>query len=530
MIYEVLSIPPNFATPPRRRVALNTDVLAGQAESIVAWPETRNEVVTLWQWAGRTIEEKTAFIGFWERMGGRAGIFLMPSWQRDFYLAALPESGDVNVSVLIPSYADTYLSTTYPDRPGRYIYFYCPKNGFHSSRVLTAEDSGSASVLTLECAMPWTPQPGTITGWMQAGRFENDEISFNHANEEAWSCEMPTRTIRIALDVTRDISMERRPRTLLWYHPQRVTQALAPASKIVHTYGFAIGPDALSTPQTDRFTASWGAWIGSDGVYLAKVSSIDPFTITDADGDKSLLFPTRPDAVHLSVAFDENGDEVIACGRRGERLISIHGKVGGVAKLFLFEGYSPQLFQFWTISNEAYDLPDANIVCIYIKKGTSGIYGRFESESFETEHLLGACPSVPIRIESIEISGVILQIKCIDDGQRVMTMYADYSYTTIPLYTHFINHLTHYHTTYYDGETVVYYSIGTMVGGVTYVETPVGTAGMGTMVYAGTAVSIMVSGSTYTLVTEPAIFATIEPGTIDNLTTSVLLNSTHAQT
>ncbi len=505
MDYEIFNLPPDFSAPPARSVARGTDSLAiSPAPSVIAWPDTMDNIVTRWKFTGRVDSERNYFMGFFERIGGRNGCFLMPTWQRDFSCVALPSEGETVVAVNITGYAATYFADTYPDRPGKYVYFYCPANGFHGSRVIRAVDDGAASLITLEDAIPFNAQPGTICGWLLTSRFEMDQLERECLNETHWRCDMPIRNIRVTHDVTRTVLLEAMAGHLVWKAPTSAEQTLKPAARILYNYAFAQGPVTLSTvgpvlstaapdtPNPARMASTWAAWCGSDGVYIAKRSTLDPFTITDADGVKSTLFSKKVTTPHLSFAFDENGDEVIAFARKNETLISVVGRVSGVVTQFDFEGFSPQLFQFWTINNEAYDREDADIVCIYVKRGTAAIYGRFESESFDTEHLIGSCPNVPLRIEYVEMSGTDMRIVCIDDGHREMILHSDYSYTT-----HGYSYITHhtFEPLYTDTEVetieLINHTFATYGTMQTLVEYPVGTDGSGHTVFGNTLVDTL---------------------------------------
>lgn len=569
MDYPVFTFQPDFTKPPSRRVSVLADVMnVSAAKQFLSWPETQPQEVTQWSFSGESETERAEFVGFFERMGGRAGAFLMPSYSRDLAFATLPAIGSYAVTVTGSGYATNYLADSYPDRNGKYLFILCPVNGVHIMRVLRAVDSGDNSIITFEQRLPWAVSEGAMIGFARLSRFEVDDVEIIFGNEQHWSTSIPTRTVRVTVDCTREIALSDGVEHLLWKPFTSVRQELKPAARTVYSYAFAKGPAAYATPQGSRMADTWAAWVSNDGVRIAKRDTLNPFTITNGDGVLSRLTDLPIRAAHLSLAFDENCNEVIAFSRHDEETIEIRGLVADVVTSWTFDGFSPQLFQFWTIDNEAYDLADAEIVCIYAKRGTAGIYGRFESENFATERLLGAFPNVPLRIEYVEIDGTDLRVVCIDDGHREMVLTADYSYETsllIPsvrttagerttlleeyltgftISTEFTTHrstetfptsvtvltysTTHIPTlisvpTLYTGYTVVDYNFETLLTGFTNVPVAMGTDGMGNTLFTNTVVETLMTGLTWSYATQPTLKTT---WTAAYTTTEVIITNT----
>lgn len=509
MDYPCFTFQPDFTKQPTRRVSVLADVLnLSAAKQFLAWPETQPQQVTQWTFSGESDTERASFSGFFEQMGGRAGVFLMPSYSRDLTLATLPAIGAYEVAVEGTGYGTTYLADSYPDRDGKYLFVLCPVNGVHISRVLRAVDSSGNSILTFEQRIPWAAAEGAMIGFARLTRFEIDNVEFIFGNEQHWSATMATRTVRVTVDCTREIPLSDGASHLLWKPFTTARQELKPAERIVYSYGFSLGPEVYATPQGARMNDTWAAWLGSDGVRIAKRGTVNPFTITDGDGVLSRLTDRKIKTEHLSLAFDENCNEVIAFSRHDEATVEIRGLVADVVTSWTFDGFSPQLFQFWTIDNEAYDLGDAEIVCIYAKRGTAGLYGRFESENFATERLLGSFPNVPLRIEYVEINDTTLTVVCIDDGHREMVLTADYSYLTTTPPPPAV------HTTEGMTETIL---VGYLTGETVSTEI---TTTRSTETFT-TSMTVLTYSTTYIQTSKPTLYTgeTLEPDTFDTLVT-----------
>ena len=536
MDYPLFTYLPDFSKMPMRRTSVAVDVLnIAAAKQWLNWPDTQPQTVTQWTFSGETDTERAQFTGMFEAMGGRAGHFLMPSYDRDLTLAALPAFEDTTITLEGSGYGAAYLGDSYPDRDGRYVFILCPKNGVHITRVLQSQNSGETSILTVEQFIPWDVEAGAMIGFARICRFEVDELEMEYGNEQHWSTSIATRTVRIRTDATRDIKLTDGVAHLLWKPLTDCHQELKTAARTVYNYCFALGPVAYATPQSGRPASTWAAWVGTDGVYLAKRSTLNPFTITDGDGTLSRLTDKAIRAAHLSLAFDENCNEVIAFSRRDETMIEIRGLVSDVVTKWTFEGFSPQLFQFWTIDNEAYDLIDAEIVCIYAKRGQAGLFGRFESEDFATEHLLGSFPNVPLRIEAIEIDGTDLSIICIDDSHREMVLRASYDYlTSNSIFTTFsINYSQAFTGSVYIVTSINAIELTTVVTGDTFTEvpTPIPTSGLTTgFAFTNETFQTVYTGVTYTYSTGLIAMTTFWLTTVGEVTSFFLTteqNTTH---
>lgn len=432
MNYPVFAIQPNFKKLPGKKAISTIDLLTlSDAEVFGQFPSLKDDLTVIYQFAGSGEVESQEILGFWNKMGGRKGWFLMPSWEQDFSLGEQQE-GDEELVLT----AEVLPTPSTPDEPGAWLYIY-EENAFFAAKVMKKE----GSVYTLDRPLTFTPTSAALCGWMRLARFDADDIAPRWIDAFHMEVELPVTFTRVANKAERSGVIDA-PAVRSWLQPVGYKQepltevrtrfdhckALGPAN-----YGAQVIQSTTVSGDTEyvRPSVEWRAWIGQDGVYFGKVPGFDVWNVSDSAGQKSLLPRFKPNKYdHLAFCFDEQGKEVLALCY--ESRVVLHGYDGNDPFRIGFDGDSPQLLQAWCLQNEALDLSDAEVLCVYMKKAEAALFYRAESEGFETERILCPLPGVPVKIESIVTEGATAKVICWDDGYRKITLEFNCSYSTQP--------------------------------------------------------------------------------------------------
>lgn len=156
------------------------------------------------------------------------------------------------------------------------------------------------------------------------------------------------------------------------------------------TLDFCAGPVTPGTPEDDRFSVTWAAWVSDAGIRVGKSENITPPANTT--GSKSSLYPTTK-PTHLSLSFDKDALLSIAIQKTATQIeIKRYTDAGDPSQIatVTFNGISPLLFCNWlTYFGEDDDETDS--VCFYLKTNPRNvIFARFQGENFATEYVINA--------------------------------------------------------------------------------------------------------------------------------------------
>jgi hypothetical protein len=410
--YTVFTTAPDMTQPPVIGLAGEggrKDTSIGQADLFGAWRGTTLLAFGFSYRAGTkavAIQLRNFLNGF----KGRGGAFLLPSWLRDFRLAAAGTTGDTTLTIQEAGLAD--LDTDRPDTEGRVIFVLTPAGSLQILGILSAVDGGGGTeVLTLDEPLAADLDiDRTMVGFVYLVRLAEDEVDLRY--DVPGQCSLDLRFIslrsRRMVDSSDDVASSnignlKGNQTLL------ATDDDPYLSIFVAPECF--GPEVHSTPQGNNFFQDWQATFdGSNNVELDNPSSPLGSPIV------SPLYDSGFESNHLSLAFDSTSLEVLAWALDSETF-RLAWFVGGVETRLTLPGISPVLFQTYTIDGTVTS-GDAELVCFYIKEGFSNIFARLFRDDFAIEYVWTRSTTGPLYLQRVVKDSTRMEVQGMDTGHR----------------------------------------------------------------------------------------------------------------
>lgn len=425
--YDIWPHQPDTTGEPVQRVFTEADVLnIAQARAFITWPWPDPVRVLNFRFTFLTEPQTTAAKRFFSDKGGAAEAFLLPSWERDITLAADPAPGAQYLEVVGSNWLDSY-PIHHPDGPGRYMFAFCPTNGFWASRIVeVSEASPTTTTLELETPIPWTPAADAIIGWLLVVRFTEDEQEWTQYSPNTATAEMSFTTTRQRIlkeeeDQAADgIALE--ASAPLKFASAEVGEP--PMSDM--TVAYAYGPKNYRVTQNANYEQSWAGWVGTSTIRLGRYEPGDIEPPDDAEGFPCPLFATGTaptTTTHLSLSFDQNGYEAFAW-QHDATTAKIRRLVNGIIRTYTFPGIDPILFFNGSIAIEARLEGESEIVCYYRKPGYALLFARIMRDNFGIEYIAAGVPFIPIKL---------LDVIFDRDARNYTVRYVDVGWRTISL-------------------------------------------------------------------------------------------------
>jgi hypothetical protein len=422
--YDIFNHTPDFSTPPSEGSSYIGDTLAfSAAPEFTTFAQYRAERIFAMSFAWSIPRDWHAAKAFYQAKGGRAEVFLMPSWTRDFTVSSLPTLGSKTMEVNVADFGASYLTTTSMDEIGRYVFCSDFVGGLHVAKVLASEDD-TTSILTLEQAFPFSPTREAIFGFALLVRFDDDETEWRSISPEKVKCRLVFRTVR-----ERTITANEGLLTGVAQYESLPFAAFTQAwenTKVRFDSAYSLGPTNRGATQNANYSVLWAAWPSTNGVRLLKNATEDAITPPDeSQGFLSSLFSSALVTDHISLSWDQNGYEVIAWHSTPGQ-ISIRRRFGGTLRTDVFAGVSPCLYYNGTVNVQARIDGETDVVCYYIKPGMGACYARFQRDNFEIEYVVGGYPTKPLHLLKHETDDLDHVLWAVDDGFRLMKLTATY--------------------------------------------------------------------------------------------------------
>lgn len=420
--YPIFTAEPDFNTPPKTRSLTKADLLQlSPSPDLVTWPDTRTETSVGWTFAWKTRKEAAAARDFWTARGGKHEVFLLPSWERDYDLAALPGIGAT--ALVLAGDFTAVLVDTLPDTPGRYLFIRDPSGGLATMRVISATYDGlsSTSTLTIEPALPFGITDGAMVGNLLLARFDDDELTFRFTSEDTGTVDLSFRTVleRSAREQHYALDGDQVYQSLGFVVSDQVPGA---RPILRNDTAYATGPTNLHVVQSDPYATRWAVWLGSTALRIGRAADDSITPPYDGFGQPSQLFPTgKPNTTHITLAFDQTSREVVAWQDATTETVHLRRWNNGVVVNVSWPGKSPALFFNGTIAKQARIDGETDIAVYYIRTGQNLLFMRMERDNFLTEYVGNPAPGKPlVLLRSTEITGFIHEITALDSGFRVM--------------------------------------------------------------------------------------------------------------
>lgn len=427
--YDIWTHVPDFTTNPREARAGHLDVQNfANAPEFVSFPETRVERLMYFSFAWDVVRDFTLAKQFWAEKGGRAEVFLLPSWQRNLTPVSLPASGSYTLTVTHADYASAYLTTTRRDEIGRYVYIWDSTNGLQVLKVLSAAVVTGGSKLTFESPLTFTPFAECFIGFAMLARFDADETQWTHFDPTHVRVDLTFRTVResIVTPATGALTDASDQYQSLGFRSYAQTVEATPLRFNVSE---VLGPLNRGLSQNSTYSVLWAAWPSVSGFRMLKNAT--PGSITPPDetqGTPSTYFSTAITTEHVSMAFDQTGYEVFAWHSATNRITLKSFTVS-----ITFDGFAPQLFYNGQVNVAARIAGTTDVVCYYLKKGSAALFARFQRDNYATEYILGGYPTRPFYLVTHSVSGLVHSMYAIDEGYRKMRLDATYPAQPDPL-------------------------------------------------------------------------------------------------
>lgn len=428
--YPIWPYVPDFSTvPTESRTATPDQQSLGAGPDFVAFPLTRSERTFKLGFAWDTPRDWHAAKALWQSFGGRACVFLVPTWARDFNVTAQPTAGDYELVVNVADYGATYLTTTALDEVGRYLFCWDQLGGLHVAKVLSSAD-GATSTLTLEQAFPFTPTREAIYGFAVLARFGEDESEWMNTGPNRVKVALVFQSIleRMIYAATGPLDGIDQYQSLGFLEGVQTFEDTPQFFRVAS----CLGPKNLHVAQNADYTHTWYIWLSTTGGFRLVRDPITPPTYPDeAQGIKSTLVSGIIPTEHVTCCFDQVGWECIAWAEGS--LVKMARRQNGTATVTSWTGTSPCLFWNGEVNVQARIDGTTDVVCYYIKPGSGALFARFQRDNFAIEYSLGGYPTVPLNLVRCERDGLVHNLYAVDVGYRSMVLSVTYPTQPDPL-------------------------------------------------------------------------------------------------
>lgn len=385
--YEVLTVQPDFSEAPQIGIEDDRDLVQSPGgRAFAAWAD-RTDRVARFAFQTHTAEEWRILREFFDRLGGRAVAFYLPSWQHDFELAEDAEPGAMNLKLAGHWYADN-VTENRPDTLGRVIFTLNHLGQFSAHLVTSFGEDGADDVVGLYEPISNPLEAGrTMVGFCYLARLTDDTVDSEHLSVDHARMVVGFRNIT---------------------HTRRVDQAESAAGPAVGSMNAnedivasdadplypetrtteAAGPQVYAIPQTENFDSPWEAAVVGNSV-----------SVTGPDGFQfsTPLYNGTTAPQHISMAFSPASREVIAWELQESRSRVAWRDSEGAVTRRSFDGISPVLYNTFAIDSTV-AAGDATVAVFYLKPQDATIYCRLLAEDFATERRYCVSPLAPLRL------------------------------------------------------------------------------------------------------------------------------------
>ncbi len=405
--YEVFTLPPDMTNPPTIGAADDRDVTnAPEGRNFIAWTD-RTDRLFFFSFQTFSASEWRIIREFFDRHGGRAKGFYLPSWNADFELVADALTGEASI-VVSGHFHTNEVTDNRPDSIGRRLMIIDQTGATSTHWVKTFIADGPNDVLFLDAPLSSSFEAGRcLVCICYLARLIDDTIESTHLSINHVAAQLNFREIthRRRLDQTETAEGV-------------AIGSMKPAADIVATDEdptldelrtcSAIGPIARNAPQAGNYGSEW-------------IATLDPLTnlvTTDGPSDPAVceLYNAPGPAEKIALTHDAVSREVLAWNLDGN--VWIAWTAGDGIHRINFEAYSPVAFNTFAIDSTVTS-GEATVAVFYLKKGDSTIFCRIGSESYATEHRYCISPLAPMFLHAVRRVSGRLEIIGMDVSHRL---------------------------------------------------------------------------------------------------------------
>lgn len=405
--YEVLTVQPDFSEVPQIGIEDDRDLVQSPGgRAFAAWAD-RTDRVARFAFQTHTAEEWRILREFFDRLGGRAVAFYLPSWQHDFELAEDAPAGGSQLRLAGHWYVDN-VTENRPDTLGRVIFTLNHLGQFSAHLVTSFGEDGADDVVGLYEPITYPLEAGrTMVGFCYLARLTDDTVDSEHLSVDHARMVVGFRNITHTRRVTQTESAEG-PLVGTMNANEDIVATDADPLFFETRATTATGPLIYGVQQTDNFDATWNAAVSGNAIEL-----------TSPLGDQFLtaLYNGTSIPKHIALAFDAASREVIAWDlENGSSRVGWRDPEGAATRR-TFTGISPVLYNTFAIDSTV-AAGDATVAVFYLKPQDATIYCRLLAEDFATEHRYCVSPLAPLRLFRARRNEGRLELVGIDTGHR----------------------------------------------------------------------------------------------------------------
>jgi hypothetical protein len=382
--YEVFTLQPDMTNPPVFGAADDRDVNSpSDGPNFIAWTD-RTDRLLFFKFQTFSSSEWRIIREFFDRHGGRAKAFYLPSWNADFELVADAEIGATSITVN-GHFHTNEVPDNRPDTIGRRLMIIDQTGATSTHWIKNFITSGPNDILFLDSPLAAALEAGRcIISICYLARMIDDTIESVHLSINHTAAELKFREVthRRRLDQTESatgsaISSMKAAFDLVATDQDPLYDNLRSC--------VAIGPISRNAPQAANFGTEW----------LATLDPLTNLVTTDGPGDPQVcaLYNAPGPADQIALTHDAVSKEVLAWSLDGE--VWIAWTAGDGVHRIHFEGYSPVAFNTFSIDSTV-TAGEATVAIFYLKKGDSSIFCRIGAQSYATERRYCVSPIAPM--------------------------------------------------------------------------------------------------------------------------------------
>lgn len=423
--YPVFTVAPDFSTPPVCGfIDGRRDFPLGAAKKYGIW-DKRGIRTLQGEWRVNNIVDVRAIRDFLNNNQGRSNPFYIPSWAQDFRVTTAAGAGE---SVIIATVGVDYAVDLQPeilDKFGTIAWFYNRDRSLHVTRIINATASAGNTVeMTMETPLPFAIDAQIFCGFCIFARQIADEVQVKYSSPDVCQMQLGVEEAKhtLPLNAEKEVAGQE-----INSFPAVVQtrQVPIPAGTELTFYNATVkGPEVYDFVQNFPHQKDWEIELIPDvGVQLT------------GDGDTpflSDLYATAPEGAHIHGTFDLGGREHLSVGLTNGNIEIKYKDAVDVIQTQTFEGFSPVMINTWAV-DASVSAGQADLCCVYLKKGEAKLWIRFAGGGYATEQLLCNSPVNPLYLINITASQGELLITGLDVTHNLCTWVAQVD-PVIPLW------------------------------------------------------------------------------------------------
>lgn len=418
--YEILTLSPDFATPPRQGIVdQREESTLGGVHRFTAWPDKTDRILGF-TFQTMSANEWKILREFFDRHGGRAKAFYLPSWTADFELAANAAAGENEITIAGNSLSA--LTENRPDTIGRRLMIYNQAGQLSTHWVTGAAYTGEGTDrVILDPPLAAAAEAGrTVLAICYLVRLTEDTLRSDHASPRHATVELTFREI----SHRRRLDQEEAAPGVAIASLHASYDIIATDEDPIYTntlHASVSGPRTYGVPQGTAYQATWEFELNPT---LNTVSRTNPAGAVSA----STLYTAPSAANHLTAVFDAAAKEILAWELNREITVAWFG--GSGPEQVTFPGMTPVGYNTYAI-DATVDAGTATVAIFYLREQDASIYCRTSAESFTIEHRYCKSPVAPLALHAARRLDGRIELVGMDTNHRLVRWRSE-AYQTPP--------------------------------------------------------------------------------------------------